>query len=257
MLHPAGEALHGLGVVGGVVTASAEQPDRADRGLQLVADVGDEVAPDRLDPTLAGAVLDQHQHQPGAERGDAHGQVASRYADPARVGAARTRGSARRVVPDGPGRAACRRPAASPLTTPMRVGRRGRLEHRVVSSTTSALLRSTARTAATPSGSDRLLGRASARCCWLSLTRHASTAAPPEHGAEQREQHSLRRGVHVLDGTQRVHRALAPQERVSTRLPELFTARSRFDPDASPGVLTVTRMRDAYSDQLDGDPSTT
>ena len=66
-------SLHGLG----------EQPDRADRGLQLVADVGDEVAADRLDPALAGAVLDQRQHQPGAERRHPGGDVPRRAA-PAR-----------------------------------------------------------------------------------------------------------------------------------------------------------------------------
>ena len=52
-LHPAGEALHGLRVVGRVGDRLGEQRERADRGLELVADVGDEVAADRLDPTRA------------------------------------------------------------------------------------------------------------------------------------------------------------------------------------------------------------
>ena len=47
-----------------------QQPDRADRRLELVADVGDEVAAYGLDPALAGAVLDQGEHQAGAERRD-------------------------------------------------------------------------------------------------------------------------------------------------------------------------------------------
>ena len=59
-----------------------QQPDRADRGLELVAHVGHEVAAHGLDPALAGAVLDERQHQPGAERGDPHGDVPGR-----RVGA--------------------------------------------------------------------------------------------------------------------------------------------------------------------------
>ena len=59
----------GLGVVGGVDDRLGEQLDRADRGLQLVADVGDEVAADRLDAALAGAVLDQRQHEPASPSG--------------------------------------------------------------------------------------------------------------------------------------------------------------------------------------------
>ena len=61
--HPPAEPLHRLRVAGRVVHGLGEQPDRTDRGLELVAHVGDEVAPDRLDLTLAGAVLDQRQHQ--------------------------------------------------------------------------------------------------------------------------------------------------------------------------------------------------
>ena len=78
--HPPGEALHGLGVVGGVGDRLGEQADRADRGLQLVADVGHEVAADRLDAALARAVLDERQHQAGAQRRHARGQ---RAGDPA------------------------------------------------------------------------------------------------------------------------------------------------------------------------------
>ena len=56
-------SMHGLG----------EQRERADRGLELMADVGDEVAADGLDPAGLGEVLDQQQDQPGAERGDPGG----------------------------------------------------------------------------------------------------------------------------------------------------------------------------------------
>ena len=48
-LHPLGEARHRLGVVVRVEHRLGQQGDAADRGLQLVADVGDEVAPDLLD----------------------------------------------------------------------------------------------------------------------------------------------------------------------------------------------------------------
>ena len=78
--HPAGEPLDGLGIVGGVLHGLGQQPDRADRRLELVADVGDEVTADRLDPALAGAVLDQGQHQPAAERRDPRGHVPRRGA---------------------------------------------------------------------------------------------------------------------------------------------------------------------------------
>ena len=55
------------------MTASESRRERADRGLELVADVGDEVAPYRFDTAGLGEVLDQQEHQPGAERGDPGG----------------------------------------------------------------------------------------------------------------------------------------------------------------------------------------
>ena len=78
--HPAGEALHGLGVVGGLVDRLGQQPDGADGGLELVAHVGHEVAAHGLDPALAGAVLDQRQHQARAQGGDARDHGAGRRA---------------------------------------------------------------------------------------------------------------------------------------------------------------------------------
>ena len=109
--HPAGEPLDGLGVVGGVLHGLGQQPDRADRRLELVADVGDEVAADRLDPALAGAVLDQGQHQPAAERRDPGGHVPRRGRPAYARSPARSRGSGRRGVPAGPARPARRRPS--------------------------------------------------------------------------------------------------------------------------------------------------
>ena len=73
--HPAREPLDRLRVVARVGDRLGQQLDRADRRLELVADVGDEVAAYGLDPALAGAVLDQGQHQPRAERRDPGGDV--------------------------------------------------------------------------------------------------------------------------------------------------------------------------------------
>ena len=78
--HPAGEALHGLGVVGGLVDRLGQQPDGAHGGLQLVAHVGHEVAAHGLDPTLAGAVLDQRQHEARPQGSDARDHGAGRRA---------------------------------------------------------------------------------------------------------------------------------------------------------------------------------
>ena len=61
-LHALGEPADGLGVVGGVLDRLGEQVQGADRGLELVRDVGDEVPPDLLDPAGLGPVVDQHQH---------------------------------------------------------------------------------------------------------------------------------------------------------------------------------------------------
>ena len=60
-LHPGGEPAYRLGVVARrPATASASRRSAADRRLELVADVGDEVAADLLDPAGLGAVLDEH-----------------------------------------------------------------------------------------------------------------------------------------------------------------------------------------------------
>lgn len=68
-LHPAGEALHRLGVFGSVHDSFGQQGEGPDRGLQLVADVRDEVAADGLDASGLGEVLDEQEDEPGAQRG--------------------------------------------------------------------------------------------------------------------------------------------------------------------------------------------
>lgn len=66
-LHTAGEALHRLRVVGRVHDGLGEEGESADRRLQLMAHVRDEVASYRFDAAGLGEVLDQQEHQPGAE----------------------------------------------------------------------------------------------------------------------------------------------------------------------------------------------
>jgi hypothetical protein len=63
---------HRVRVVAGAEHRLGQQRECADRGLELVADVGDEVAPHRVHPARLRPVLHQHEHQLGAERGDAH-----------------------------------------------------------------------------------------------------------------------------------------------------------------------------------------
>ena len=74
--HPAGELPNGLWVISTFLHRLGEQGDSADRGLELVADIGHEVAADLLDLTRAGLVVRQHQNQVLPEWGDLHGEVA-------------------------------------------------------------------------------------------------------------------------------------------------------------------------------------
>jgi hypothetical protein len=67
-LHASGEALHRVGVVRRVLDGFGEQGEGTDRGLELVAHVGDEVAPDRVEAAFLGAVLDEDENQLGSDR---------------------------------------------------------------------------------------------------------------------------------------------------------------------------------------------
>ena len=95
-LHPLGEPAHGLGVVVRVEHRLGEQGHAADRGLELVADVGDEVAADLLDPARLGAVLDEEQHVVRPERRDAG---ARRRAGPGPSGPCGSSSSTSRITP--------------------------------------------------------------------------------------------------------------------------------------------------------------
>ena len=159
-------------------TASASRFRRPDRGLQLVGDVGDEVPADRLDPSLAGAVLDQRQHQPAAQRGDARRDVQRRDRASA--------GHHQLGLPDLPVPADLADEVGellhgdlAALHQPIRVRRRGGLDHLVVRR------RRPGRCSAAPQdGGDARRGRRpprrpGARCICASLTRQARTTPPP------------------------------------------------------------------------------
>ena len=102
--HPAGEALHRLGVVGGALDRLGEQRQRADRRLQLVPDVGDEVAAHRLDPAGLGDVL-QHERDRSRRRRRAAAQPHAVHAEQPRPGAGEVAGQPDVGAPAARGRA--------------------------------------------------------------------------------------------------------------------------------------------------------
>ena len=176
-------------------TASASRFSAPDRGLQLVRDVGDEVAADRLDAALAGAVLDQREHQPAA-----------RAARPARSRAAARRPGPRDITSSVsricPSRRTCRTSSASSSTatslsrtSPKAYAGAEALRTSSFSSTTSALERRTESTVAMPGGHGGLLdGRRLVHLRLADPPREDDAGA--EHRAEQREEERLRRTVH-------------------------------------------------------------
>ena len=66
-LHALREVAHLLGVVAGGRDGFGQQGERAHGGLELVADVGHEVAPDDVDTALLGEVVDQDEDRPGPQ----------------------------------------------------------------------------------------------------------------------------------------------------------------------------------------------
>ena len=158
----AGEALHGLRVVGGVLDRLGEEGQRADRGLQLVPDVGHEVAADRLDAAGLGHVL----RGPGrparaAERAavqpDAvHADAAAGRSRPGRPAGGRRPGGCHRRGPPAPGPAG-RAPAAGCRARCRAHGRRGWRAAPTSSTstkTTAGSMRSSSRRARAASGRD-------------------------------------------------------------------------------------------------------
>ena len=70
-----GEIAHGVRIVGGIGHSLGKQRDRAGRSFQLVGHVGNKVAPNRLEPTLFGHVIDKDGIQVIANIANAHAQI--------------------------------------------------------------------------------------------------------------------------------------------------------------------------------------
>ena len=162
--------------------------------LQLVGDVRHEVATHLLDPTLARAVLDQREHQRGGERSAPDRHVAwrraltrhqqLRLADLAVTADLGDQLGERwdiRLVPD---------------TRPIAYA--GALAFTTVSSppTTTALLRRTDSTEATPAGTAGSSTSGAIRC-WRSLTCHATNSTTRHERSDERREKGLRGRVHV------------------------------------------------------------
>ena len=174
--HPLREPLDRLGVVRGVGHGLGQQPDGADRRLELVAHVGDEVAADLLDPALPGAVLDQGQHQPGAERRDPGGDVARRLAGPAHHQLDLADLSVAAYLRDDV--AQLRVDQLGPADQPEGVRRRGRLDARGRSRRRRPSCCAAPTGRRPPRAGRRACSTVSATCCWRSLMCQASTAPP-------------------------------------------------------------------------------
>ena len=158
--HPAGEPLDGLGVVGRLLDRLGQQGQRADRGLQLVPDVGHEVPAHRLRATGLGDVLQHQRDRPGRRRRPAvqpdpvHARSAEGRTRPGLRAGGRPRGGCRRPAPLRPDRAGRGRAAALPRTMPS--ARAAGLASSTASSTstrtTAGSIRSSSRRASAASG---------------------------------------------------------------------------------------------------------
>ena len=73
--HPAREPSNGGRVVGCILDRLGQQRNRADRCLELVADVGNEVATGLLDPLSRRLVVGQDEHQALVKGRDPSGQI--------------------------------------------------------------------------------------------------------------------------------------------------------------------------------------
>ena len=71
----AAAALAGVRIVGGIGHSLGKQRDRAGRSFQLMGHVGNKVAPNRLEPTLFGHVIDKDGVQVIANIANAHAQI--------------------------------------------------------------------------------------------------------------------------------------------------------------------------------------
>ena len=200
-----GEPGDGRRVVRGVLHRLGQQRQRADRRLQLVRDVGDEVPAHRLEPALLADVVEQQGH-----RTDAPGSSGSRSGTaprPARSAPGRVdrrqldrRPGRRRAVADSPResstssdtptgrRRGCPSPRAAGLTSTARA-RRGRARRR-----RGERLDHRGRQRREPA----TIGALGSRGDWLSATR-------PQHGSRpgRRQPPRRRRAMSTRTGTVR------------------------------------------------------
>ena len=170
VLHPLGEAADRLRVVGRALHRLGEQGQRAHRRLELVRDVRDEVAADRVQPTLLGHVVEHQRHVPALhQRRDLHAHRDRLPAEPA----------ARRVDHRLPRLA----------VAPCRAGQPAQLVHHDPAAADDAHL---------PGGrvgQHHLVGR---------VEHHRRGAHHLEHPAGQRRLRNLRRAAGRLRGARRV-----------------------------------------------------
>ena len=198
-LHPPREPGDRLGVVGGVLDGLGQQVEGADGRLELVGHVGDEVATDRLDAALAGAVLHEGEHQPARQRRDAGVHVHRRPALPAVHDQLRLADlPVAAYLPDEVGQRGDGEGVAA--DQPHDVGGRRGLDHAVLLVDDEGAGAEHAEHGGDARG-DRGLGE---RRHGVQLPLGEAPGehdAGAEHGTEQGEERRLRRGVHSVDRT--------------------------------------------------------
>ncbi|CAB4936640.1 unannotated protein [freshwater metagenome] len=74
-LHALGEVAHLIGIIARGKHRLGEERQRPDGGLELMADVRNEVAPDRIDSALLGKIVDEHEDRTRSEGRDAHPEL--------------------------------------------------------------------------------------------------------------------------------------------------------------------------------------
>src|SRR6478672_2725942 len=134
---------------------------------------------------------------------------------------------------------------AVPRTRPRAYAGAEALSTTSLSSTTTALERSTESTVATPGGTTGSSTGVAWRCC-RSLTCHASTAPPATMAPI-----SAARNACVVGSTGTRVRRHSPAVDAPTTGFETFTPRSCCGPGLSPGAPRLPRMREAFHEQLD------